>query len=72
MLMFLAMLTANLAVLNFLPIPLLDGGHMAFLIIEGLRQAGERTRRTGLPLRRLRIYHRLDAVRVFAGNQAAD
>jgi regulator of sigma E protease len=35
--MFLAMLSANLAVLNFLPIPLLDGGHMAFLIIEGVR-----------------------------------
>ncbi len=37
LLMFLAMLSANLAVLNFLPIPLLDGGHMAFLIIEGVR-----------------------------------
>ena len=37
LLMFLAMLARNLAVLNFLPIPLLDGGHMAFLIIEGLR-----------------------------------
>src|SRR5262249_44796915 len=29
--MFLAMLSANLAVINFLPIPLLDGGHMLLL-----------------------------------------
>jgi regulator of sigma E protease len=26
----------NLAVLNFLPIPVLDGGHMVFLIYEKL------------------------------------
>ncbi len=31
---FLAMLSANLAVVNFLPIPILDGGHMVFLIYE--------------------------------------
>jgi regulator of sigma E protease len=37
LLMFLVMLSANLAVLNFLPIPLLDGGHMVLLIYEGLR-----------------------------------
>jgi regulator of sigma E protease len=30
------MLSANLAVINFLPIPLLDGGHMVFLILEGI------------------------------------
>jgi regulator of sigma E protease len=36
-LMFLTMLSANLAVLNFLPIPVLDGGHMVFLAYEGLR-----------------------------------
>jgi regulator of sigma E protease len=35
-LIFLTMLSANLAVLNFLPIPVLDGGHMVFLIIEGV------------------------------------
>ncbi|MEZ6069855.1 MAG: site-2 protease family protein [Pirellulales bacterium] len=35
--MFLVLLSANLAVINFLPIPLLDGGHMVFLIIEGIR-----------------------------------
>jgi regulator of sigma E protease len=35
-LIFLTMLSANLAVLNFLPIPVLDGGHMVFLIYEGI------------------------------------
>ena len=37
LLIFLCMLSTNLAVLNFLPIPLLDGGHMVFLILEGIR-----------------------------------
>jgi regulator of sigma E protease len=27
----------NLAVINFLPIPVLDGGHMAFLVYEWIR-----------------------------------
>ena len=36
MLIFLTLLSANLAVLNFLPIPVLDGGHMMFLAYEGL------------------------------------
>jgi len=36
-LLFLALLSANLAVINFLPIPVLDGGHMAFLLYEGIR-----------------------------------
>jgi regulator of sigma E protease len=36
LLVFLTMLSANLAVLNFLPIPVLDGGHMVFLAYEGL------------------------------------
>ena len=31
LLIFLTMLSANLAILNFLPIPALDGGHMVFL-----------------------------------------
>ncbi len=35
--MFLGLLSINLAVLNFLPIPLMDGGHMVFLIYEWLR-----------------------------------
>jgi regulator of sigma E protease len=37
LLIFFCVLSANLAVLNFLPIPLLDGGHMVFLIYEGIR-----------------------------------
>ncbi len=36
-LLFITLLSANLAVLNFLPIPLLDGGHMVFLAYEGIR-----------------------------------
>jgi regulator of sigma E protease len=34
LLLFLAMLSANLAVVNFLPVPVLDGGHMVFLLYE--------------------------------------
>jgi len=34
LLMFLGFLSVNLAVLNFLPIPILDGGHMVFLSWE--------------------------------------
>jgi regulator of sigma E protease len=34
LLLFLTMLSANLAVVNFLPIPVLDGGHMVFLLYE--------------------------------------
>ncbi len=37
LLLFLTVLGANLAVLNFLPIPMLDGGHMVFLLYEGIR-----------------------------------
>lgn len=36
-LLFLTMLSMNLAVLNFLPIPALDGGHMVFLTAELIR-----------------------------------
>ena len=36
LLMFLVMLSANLAIINFLPIPALDGGHMFFLVWEGI------------------------------------
>ena len=36
-LLFLTLISANLAVINFLPIPVLDGGHMVFLAYEGVR-----------------------------------
>ena len=35
--LFLGMISINLAVINFLPIPVLDGGHMAFLLYEKVR-----------------------------------
>jgi len=34
---FMALFSINLAILNLLPIPVLDGGHLAFLLIEGVR-----------------------------------
>jgi len=34
---FMALFSINLAILNLLPIPVLDGGHLAFLAIEGVR-----------------------------------
>lgn len=34
----LALISVNLAVLNLLPIPVLDGGHLMFLAIEGIRR----------------------------------
>ena len=44
LLLFLGFLSFNLAVINFLPIPVLDGGHMVFLIWEGVtrRRPNER------------------------------
>jgi regulator of sigma E protease len=35
---FMALFSVNLAVLNLLPIPVLDGGHLVFLAIEGIRR----------------------------------
>ncbi len=37
LLLILGIISVNLAVANFLPIPVLDGGHMVFLIYEKLR-----------------------------------
>jgi regulator of sigma E protease len=37
MLVLMGVISVNLAVVNFLPIPVLDGGHMVFLAYEGLR-----------------------------------
>jgi regulator of sigma E protease len=36
LLVFIAVLSVNLAVLNFLPIPVLDGGHLMFFTIEAI------------------------------------
>ena len=36
MLLFLCFISANLAILNVLPIPALDGGHLMFLTIEAV------------------------------------
>jgi len=35
---FMALFSINLAVINLLPIPVLDGGHLVFLAIEGVRR----------------------------------
>ncbi len=34
---FMALISINLAILNLLPLPALDGGHIAFLLLEGIR-----------------------------------
>ena len=47
LLFFLCMLSMNLAFLNVLPIPVLDGGHLFFLIIEKIK---------GAPLKEETIY----------------
>ncbi len=36
LLMFVCLISANLAVMNILPIPILDGGHLVFLLYEGI------------------------------------
>ena len=51
LLQWMALLSVNLAVLNLLPIPVLDGGQLLFLLVEGIR---------GRPLsveQRLRLSH---------------
>ena len=37
LMLWMALISVNLAVVNFLPIPVLDGGHMVFLAYEGVR-----------------------------------
>ncbi|MCZ6858643.1 MAG: RIP metalloprotease RseP, partial [Gemmatimonadetes bacterium] len=37
LLSFMALFSVNLAILNLLPIPVLDGGQLVFLLIEGVR-----------------------------------
>ena len=52
----LALISLNLAFINFLPIPALDGGHLAFYAVEAVRrkpvgpQATEWAYRTGIAL----------------------
>lgn len=36
LLMFIGVLSVNLGILNFLPIPILDGGHLAFFTVEAI------------------------------------
>ena len=52
-LLFLGMISVNLAVVNFLPIPVLDGGHMVFLLYERI---------TGRP-----VPERLFAIAMYTG-----
>lgn len=74
-LLFLGMISVNLAVVNFLPIPVLDGGHMVFLLLEKIlgRPVPERVfaiaMYVGLALiLALMIYViRLDILRLFFG-----
>jgi membrane-associated protease RseP (regulator of RpoE activity) len=53
---FTALISINLAVLNLLPLPGLDGGHIAFLILEAIcgkrlpKEVEERVMQTGLAL----------------------
>jgi regulator of sigma E protease len=35
---FMALFSVNLAILNLLPIPVLDGGHLLFLAVEAVRR----------------------------------
>jgi regulator of sigma E protease len=37
LLLFTALLSINLAILNLLPIPILDGGHLLFFALEAIR-----------------------------------
>jgi regulator of sigma E protease len=36
--MFMAVISINLGILNLLPIPILDGGHLVFLGLEAIRR----------------------------------
>jgi regulator of sigma E protease len=51
LLFFAAFLSVNLGILNLLPLPALDGGRLAFLIIEGVR------RRAIDPLKEQRVHY---------------
>jgi regulator of sigma E protease len=44
LLFFIAVLSINLGVLNFLPIPVLDGGHLLFFLVEAIKGSPVKTR----------------------------
>jgi regulator of sigma E protease len=50
--MFAVMLSVNLGLINLFPVPMLDGGHLAYYAIEGIRgrPLGERTQELGLKI----------------------
>ncbi|HEB50399.1 MAG TPA: RIP metalloprotease RseP [Desulfobulbus sp.] len=56
LLYFMGLLSINLGILNLLPVPVLDGGHLVFLTIEGIRgrplsdRAMEMAQRVGIAL----------------------
>ncbi|GBE36740.1 regulator of sigma-E protease RseP [bacterium BMS3Bbin07] len=74
--MFMALLSVNLGVLNLLPIPILDGGHIVMFVIEGIKgkPLSERTvavtQKIGLALLLLLMAFALynDFVRIFTGS----
>ena len=61
--LFMALISINLGLLNLLPIPVLDGGHLMFFTIEGVI-------RRPLPLRVREIARRLRSIR--GRRQSAD
>src|SRR5207249_455646 len=76
--LFTAIISVNLAVLNLLPVPMLDGGHLLFFVIEGILgrpvslKKREAAQQLGLVLLLLlmvfAIYNdlvRIDAFRIF-------
>jgi regulator of sigma E protease len=72
---FMAIININLGVLNLLPIPILDGGHILFLCIEAIRRKPLEEKvmsiaqRVGLALILLLMVFALynDIVRIFTG-----
>ena len=72
---FMALLSVNLGVLNLLPVPILDGGHLAFFVIEAIigrpvsKRAREIAQQVGLvlliSLMMLAFYN--DIARIFTG-----
>ncbi len=49
---FMAIISVNLAILNLLPVPVLDGGHLTFLAFEAERRAADSTHAGGTRARR--------------------